>query len=189
MGQNWVKWVLDIRCYKRKARSMKKIVKIVAVAIIILVITVVPVYCFTRPASAPAGVILTVTGKVYVPLSITWDDLNSLSPVAKQVNLSSTDSPNEHGVFSFTVVSLGQVLQNSKPYPYPNATTVTFTGSKGQSTTMTLQEINQNLETIAIALGKNGVLLSGSEGPLRLFIPTDTNTDRWIKGLYSIVVN
>jgi DMSO/TMAO reductase YedYZ molybdopterin-dependent catalytic subunit len=187
MGQNWVKWVLDIRCIKRKAQSMKKTVKIVAVAIIILVIAVVPIYYSTRPASAPVGVILTVTGKVNVPLSITWDDLMSLQPKAVPVNLSSTDSPNEHGVFKFNAVSLGQVLQGS--LPYPNATSVTFTGSKGQSTTMTLQEINQNLETMGIAMGKNDALFSSSDGPLRLFIPTDNNTDRWIKGLYSIVVN
>ena len=56
---------------------MKKIVKIVIVAVIILVIATVPFYYFTRPASTPAGVILTVTGKVYVPLSITWADMVS----------------------------------------------------------------------------------------------------------------
>jgi hypothetical protein len=187
MGQNWVKWVLDIRCIKRKAQSMKKTVKIIVVAIIILVIAIVPLYYYTRPAPTPAGVILTVTGKVYVPLSITWADMISNElPIGTPTVNSSNYNPNEHEVFTYASVSLVQLLLKS--LPYQNATSVTFTGSKAQLT-MNITEINQDAETIGIAFGKNGVPLSSSDGPLRLFIPTDNNTDRWIKGIYSIVVN
>lgn len=167
---------------------MKKTSKIAVAILVVLIAAAVPLYFYSRPASAPSGT-LQVTGKVSNPLTVTLTQIEGYGSTSLQVTLTSSSQPSNNGVFNYTGVLLGTLLQ--KVGAFPNATSVYIQASDGYGTTLTMQDAT-NQKTI-IAYQKDGASLAplknGGEGPYRLIVGSDQYAQRWVSGVVSIQVS
>ena len=167
---------------------MKKTTKIAVAIIVILVAAAVPLYFYTRPAPVPHET-FQITGKVSNPMNITLTQLQTFTPVTLQVTLTSSGSPSANGVFNYTGVLLGSLLQ--KAGVSANATSVYIQASDGYGATLSMQDA-MSPKTI-IACQKDGAFLTplknGGEGPFRLIVGTDKYAQRWVMGVVSIQVS
>ena len=167
---------------------MNKATKIAGIALIILVVAAVPLYYYTRPPSTPAETI-EIKGNVNTPMNITLSQLKTDTALTIRATLTSGGSPSEDGVFNYTGVLLGTLLEQA--HVSSNATSVYIQASDGYGATLTIQDA-MNQSTI-IAYAKNGSpltpLKSGGEGPARLVIGSDKYAQRWVKGVVIIQVS
>ena len=167
---------------------MKKTTKIAVAILVILVAAAVPLYFYTRPAPVPHGT-FQITGKVSNPMNITLTQLQIFTPVTLQVTLTSSGSPSANGVFNYTGVLLGSLLQRAGVSA--NATSVYIQASDGYGVTLSMQDA-MSPKTI-IAYQKDGAFLTplknGGEGPFRLIVGTDKYAQRWVMGVVSIQVS
>lgn len=167
---------------------MKKSAKVAIVLFVLLIAAAVPLYYYTRPDSTPEGT-LQIKGQVSNPLNITFSQLQTFTPVTIQVTLSSSSRGQDNGVFNYSGVRLGTLLEQASVSA--NATSVYIQASDGYGTSIPIADaMNQN--TI-IAYQKDGVPLTAlkddGEGPLRLIIGNDEYAQRWIRGVVAIAVS
>ncbi|MCW4010333.1 MAG: molybdopterin-dependent oxidoreductase [Candidatus Bathyarchaeota archaeon] len=166
---------------------MKKANKIALVALVVLVLVTVPVYVYMRQNSGTEGSIL-IKGKVGNPGNFTYSQLEGFAPVTVQVTLSSSGHAQDNGVFNYTGVPLGVVLEEADAFE--NATSVYLQAADGYGTTIPIADAKA-ANTI-LAYQKDGAaltaLVEGGEGPLRLIIGNDQFAQRWIRGVSIIDV-
>jgi DMSO/TMAO reductase YedYZ molybdopterin-dependent catalytic subunit len=166
---------------------MKKAAKSAIVIFAFLIIAVVPVYLYMRQSTGKQGSIL-IKGAVSNPGNFTYGQLEAFSPVTVQVTLSSSSHIADNGIFNYTGISLGLLLQKTRISS--NATSVYIQAADGYGTTIPIQDA-QNPDTI-LAFQKNGAplisLSAGGEGPVRLIIGKDEFAQRWVRGVSVIEV-
>jgi DMSO/TMAO reductase YedYZ molybdopterin-dependent catalytic subunit len=159
--------------------------KIALALIIVLVAAAVPLYFYTRPAAVQEGT-LQIKGQVSNPLNVTLSQLQTFTPVTVQVTLSSSGQPSANGVFNYTGVPLGTLLEQA--HVSSNATSVYIQASDGYGTTISMQDAMR--QNTIIAYQKDGKLLTplknGGEGPFRLIIGNDQYAQRWVEGVVVI---
>src|SRR5208337_271706 len=115
---------------------MKKTTKIALALIIVLVAAAVPLYFYTRPAAVQEGT-FQIKGQVSNPLNVTLSQLQTFTPVTIQVTISSSGQPSANGVFNYTGVSLGTLLEQARISS--NATSVYIQAADGYGTTISIQ--------------------------------------------------
>jgi DMSO/TMAO reductase YedYZ molybdopterin-dependent catalytic subunit len=168
---------------------VKKATKLAVIFVVLLAIAAVPLYFYMRQNAGSEGTIQ-VKGAVNNPANITVSELKTFPPVTVQVTLTSSSSPQENGVFNYTGVPVRSLLEQADAFE--NAASVYVQASDGYGTTLPLQEVMQNEETI-LAYEKDGEplmpLTEGGEGPVRLVIATDEFAQRWIKSVAVIEVS
>jgi DMSO/TMAO reductase YedYZ molybdopterin-dependent catalytic subunit len=168
---------------------VKKATKLAVIFVVLLAIAAVPLYFYMRQNAGSEGTIQ-VKGAVNNPANITVSELKTFPPVTVQVTLTSSSSPQENGVFNYTGVPVRSLLEQADAFE--NAASVYVQASDGYGTTLPLQEVMQNEETI-LAYEKDGEPLEpiteGGEGPVRLVIATDEFAQRWIKSVAVIEVS
>jgi DMSO/TMAO reductase YedYZ molybdopterin-dependent catalytic subunit len=122
-------------------------------------------------------------------MNITLSQLKIETALTVQAKLTSGGNPSENGVFNYTGVLLGTLLEQA--HVCSNATSVYIQASDGYGATLTMHEAMS--QSTIIAYAKNGSpltpLKSGGEGPARLVIGTDLYAQRWVKDVISIKVN
>jgi DMSO/TMAO reductase YedYZ molybdopterin-dependent catalytic subunit len=167
---------------------MKKTTKIALTLIIVLVAAAVPLYFYSRPAPVQEGT-FQIKGQVSNPLNVTLSQLQTFTPVTIQVTISSSGQPSGNGVFNYTGVSLGTLLEQA--HASSNATSVYIQASDGYGTTISIQDAMR--QNTIIAYQKDGKLLTtlknGGEGPFRLIIGNDQYAQRWVEGVVAIQVS
>jgi DMSO/TMAO reductase YedYZ molybdopterin-dependent catalytic subunit len=171
---------------------MKKASKIALLIFILLIVAAVPLYYYTRPPAVPASTqpnTIQIEGNVSNPMNITLSQLETFPALTIKVTLTSGATPSENGVFNYTGVLLGTLLNQAKASS--NATSVYVEGSDGYGATVSMQDAASRSTIIAYA--KDGApltpLKSGGEGPARLIVGTDIYAIRWVKGVVLIQVN
>jgi DMSO/TMAO reductase YedYZ molybdopterin-dependent catalytic subunit len=166
---------------------MKKATKVALIAFTLLLIAVVPVYFYVRQNAGTEGS-LQIKGAVDNPGNFTYSQLEAFSPVTLQVSLSSSSHAADNGVFNYTGVALGLLLEQA--HVSANATSVYIQAADGYGTAIPIQDA-QNASTI-LAYLKDGApltaLSAGGEGPIRLIISNDEFAQRWVRGVSVIEV-
>ncbi|MGD0645467.1 MAG: molybdopterin-dependent oxidoreductase [Candidatus Bathyarchaeia archaeon] len=167
---------------------MKKTTKIALALIIVLVVAAVPLYFYTRPTPVQEGT-FQIKGQVSNPLNVTLNQLQTFTPVTVQVTISSSGQPSANGVFNYTGVPLGTLLEQA--HISSNDTSVYIQASDGYGTTISIQDAM--MQNTIIAYQKDSKLLTplknGGEGPFRLIIGNDQYAQRWVEGVVVIEVS
>ncbi|MCW4024053.1 MAG: hypothetical protein NWF01_03345 [Candidatus Bathyarchaeota archaeon] len=165
---------------RKKSRKNQKI----AVATIVLIIALaLPIYYFTCLNGVEPYLNLEIKGKVYVPANCTLDDLVSVDQITLDVN--SDDSSTD----TYAGVSVALLLYTAKMHE--DATSAIIQSADGTSETFTLDYIFADNVTMIMAYVKNNMYMStmnDGEGPLRLIISNEQDTQKSLKDVVSITV-
>jgi DMSO/TMAO reductase YedYZ molybdopterin-dependent catalytic subunit len=167
---------------------MQKATKLAIIAFVVLIIAVVPIYFHMRQNAGTEGTIQ-IKGAVGNPANFTYSQLEAFTPVTVQVTLSSSSHAEDNGVFNYTGIALGTLLEQAEVSA--NATSVYVQAADGYGTTIPIED-GKNANTI-LAYQKDGApltaLSAGGEGPIRLIIGSDEFAQRWIRGVSVIEVS
>ncbi len=167
---------------------MQRNTKIVTAVFILLIVALVPLYYFTRPDTSEQAT-LQIEGAVANPLTLTTSQIEGYAATTVQVTLSSSGRPADNGVFNYTGVALGELLEQAQVFA--NATSVYVEASDGYGTTIPLADATS--PNTIIAYQRDGAPLTplkdDGEGPLRLIISGDQYAQRWIRGVATLAVS
>jgi len=168
---------------------MKKATKAAIGVFVILIMVVIPLYHYTRPDSSQPFGTLQIKGSVNNPSNLTYLELTYCQSVTQKVTVSSSNHNIEDGNYTYTGVSLKEILTQAQVYS--NATSVYIQASDGYGITLTIQEAEK--DDVIIAYLKEGKTLTslgdGGEGPFRLIISNDEFAQRWVRGVISISIS
>jgi DMSO/TMAO reductase YedYZ molybdopterin-dependent catalytic subunit len=136
----------------------------------------------SEPPIDLAGYRLNVTGMVQTPLSLTFDDIMSMEPQERLVDLPCVEGWTETGLWKGP--RLSELLERAGIQE--GADNVVFLSPGGYSTSLTLKDIEET--DPLLAYGVNGETLPEDQGfPIRLVVP-DRLGYKWIKWVDSIEV-
>jgi DMSO/TMAO reductase YedYZ molybdopterin-dependent catalytic subunit len=146
-----------------------------------------------QPASAAALVNarLVVAGDVEKPLSFSLTDLGSLPrKILKVKGEHDTTEQIYQGVFLTEILERAGVPQGKELRGPDMATRVIAEGTDGYRATFSLAELEGGVQDsdVLVADTLNGEPIGGKLGPLRLVVPHDKKSGRWVRMLRSITI-
>ncbi len=173
---------LPDRSLIRRAVEMRKTTKIATVTFVLLLVAIVPIYFMMRQNTGNEGNIQ-IRGAVANPTAFTYSELEALPFTTITVTLSSSSHIEDNGVFNYTGISLGMLLEQAQIFP--NASSVYLQASDGYGTTISLQDAQKSNTILAYEKDDKALtpLSSGGEGPVRLIIGDDIYAQRWTRGV------
>jgi DMSO/TMAO reductase YedYZ molybdopterin-dependent catalytic subunit len=167
---------------------MKKSIKILIIVFCALAIVEIPLYYTVHPTDAIQGYVI-IKGNVAHPLNMSISDIQAMPSTTITARLTSSGSPQENGVFTYTGVTVWNLLQ--KAGVSDNATSAYVLASDAYGAVLTLKEIKSDSQ-IVLAYMQDGAMIKsqadGGWGPLRLVIGSDAYANRWVKWVVSITV-
>jgi DMSO/TMAO reductase YedYZ molybdopterin-dependent catalytic subunit len=147
----------------------------------------------TAPSSAvsTADVVLTVTGAVDRPLSLSLADLQHLPRTTLKVTNSHEGEEEAYeGVLLSTLLKEAGIPQGENLRGALMASYLLVQGGDGYRVVLSLAETDVSFQDsqILVADRMNGQPIGSAEGPLRLVLPHDLRPGRWVRMLQSIKV-
>lgn len=167
---------------------MKKSTKLIIIMFVALAVAEVPLYYVVHPNDVSVGYVI-IKGNVSHQLNMSISDLQAMPSTTITARLTSSGSPQENGVFTYTGVTISSLLE--KAGVAENATSAYVLATDSYGAVLTMKEIKENPKII-LAYMQDGEMIKsqadGGWGPLRLVMGTDPYANRWVKWVVSITV-
>ncbi len=164
-----------------KSRKNQKI----AVAVIsLIVVLAISVFYINYLYNMEPYVNLEIKGKVYISTNCTLSDFLGYPKITLDVN-----SDTQQGTATYNGTSVAYLLNAARLHE--DATNAIIQSADGTTETFTLDYIFENKDTMIFAFIKNNTYLSSlnnGEGPLRLIISNEQDSQKWLKDVVSITV-
>lgn len=173
--------------YPAETSMFKK--KYIVIGVLLLVIAIVFLACLNRPQDTAEPGTIRITCQGELVKSLTLEELQALPKVEMEKTISSSNSPNETGVFSG--VDLVEVLKAADPALIEDCTRVIAKANDGFVASYDKDEILRD-GNILVVYAKDNKPLEGADaggtGPLRIVVISDPFGNRCTKHLSELEV-
>jgi len=143
-----------------------------------------------RSAQNKGAILLTVSGEVDHPLTLTASDISALPHLTVRAKEHSGEQATFKGVALIEVLKMAGIKFGESMRGKALSTFFVVKASDGYQVIFTPPELDPAFtdRTVLLADEKNGAPLSAAEGPLRIIVPDEKRQARWVHNVLSISV-